>query len=82
MSKDILKEIAIHKKELEEQVQRKARIEGKLESSYKTLKDKFNCSSLKEAKEKVKEMDKEFKELSEELETGLKEWESKYDKKD
>lgn len=83
MNNDKIIDVIISKKKaLEARKEQKARAEGKLESQMQQLKEKFNCLSIKEAEERLNEIEEEIEKKSCKLQTGLEKWKEKYDGED
>ena len=53
-------------------------LKGQLQSQLEILKNEHDCSSLKEAEEKEKELKKGIVELEEEIDTQMEELQEKY----
>jgi archaellum component FlaC len=68
------------KERLEDLKQKKHKAEGVLESLRKKLAEEFGCQTTKEAKAKIKKLENEVKELEEDLESKLKDYEEHYGK--
>ena len=57
----------------------KASIEGRMKQIGKTIKDKFKVPSAKEARAKLKDMQKEIQKLKQKIEEGKEELSEAYD---
>ena len=66
------------RQDLDEAKEKKARLEGEEEAAKKTLKNDFDCKDLKDAKGKLKTLDKEIEDLDEEIHKGVSDLEEKF----
>ena len=67
------------KKEIDSAKSEKAELTGELKSLMKQLKDEWKCSSLEDARKKIRQWEKEISELDEKIKTGITELEEKYE---
>ena len=67
------------KKEIDSAKSEKAELTGELKSLMKLLKDEWKCSSLEDARKKIRQWEKEISELDEKIKTGITELEEKYE---
>lgn len=70
------------KKKVEQAQQKSDKAEGALEQIMEQLKEKFGCSTLKEAKKKLALLEKQEREAKEEFETAIEEFEEKWEEED
>ncbi len=80
MSNDeTLKKYMRLKKDVETAQQRADRSQGALDQLMKTLKEDYGCETLKEAKKKLKSLQKQEEEVREAFETAVEEFEEKWE---
>jgi predicted nuclease with TOPRIM domain len=66
------------KEEIAEAKNKVAELKGQQIALMKQLKDEWGCSTLEEAKAKVKQMEDELSDLDEEIQKGIDELNEKY----
>lgn len=81
MDKDLIQTYQQLKTKREKAIQNINRQEGALDQIKQQLKEQFECSSFKEAKQKLEEMEKECNKQKEELEQALIAFEKEWDEK-
>ena len=67
------------KKEIEEAKEKSSEKKGHLQSLMDDLKKKWNCTTLKQAKEKVEALESKQKKIAGEIKEGMKELEENYE---
>jgi len=72
-------DLLILKEEIEEAKNQSAELKGKKKTLVATLKNKFGCASIKEAKTKAKALGKEISKLEKELEDGIVDLKQKHE---
>lgn len=63
---------------IQEAKEKAAELKGKKKGILSTLKNKYKCNTIEEAREKATNLEHEIAELEEELETGLHKLKQKY----
>ncbi len=71
-------QLLLWKKELEQEKIDNSRLEGQQAELLRQLKEKFDCSSIEEAKKKLITMQSNLNKLQTQLEEETKEYEEKY----
>ncbi len=74
-----LKEYTELKRKTEEAQQNADKAEGALEQVMKQLKDDFDCSTLTEAKKKLKQLQKQEEKITTEFEEAIESFEEKWE---
>lgn len=54
-------------------------LEGRKQSLLETLKDEWDCTSIKQAKKKLKDMNDKIQEIDQKIMNGIEELEEKYE---
>lgn len=67
------------KKKVDEAKTKVSELTGHKTALLKQLKDDWKCDSIEEAEKKLKLMNKEIENISQQIETGIEELESKYE---
>jgi len=68
---DIVKELQEISEFVKNNENKKARLEGEIESIMKQLESKFSLTSIRDAKRKLEEMQNEQAKLKEQIEAGM-----------
>lgn len=67
------------KKRIDEAKEDISKLEGRKAGYLETLKEQFKCNSVKDANELLEKMDRNIKDLEEEIKTGLEQLEEEFD---
>jgi predicted nucleic acid-binding Zn-ribbon protein len=70
------------KREIDDAKEKNLQLKGQLEALLQQLKDGFGCETVEQANKKVKSLEKQITDLSNEIETGMQELEEKHFKDD
>lgn len=67
------------KKQVDEAKTKVSELNGHKTALLKQLKEDWKCNSIEDAEKKLKSMNKEIDDLSQQIETGIEELKSKYE---
>jgi hypothetical protein len=81
MENDLIEIYQQLKTKKEKAIQNANRQQGALDQIKQQLKEQFECSSFKEAKQKLEKMKKQCEEQKQRFEKALEEFEEKWDEK-
>jgi predicted nucleic acid-binding Zn-ribbon protein len=70
------------KREIDDAKEKNLQLKGQLDALLQQLKDGFGCETVEQANKKVKSLEKQIGDLSNEIETGMQELEEKHFKDD
>ena len=68
------------KEDVEEAKQKVSELKGERQALMKQLKEEWDCDTVEQAEEKIKEMESEIGTFSEDIETGMKQLKDKLEK--
>ena len=70
------------KKQVEQEQQKADRAEGALEQLHEKLKEEFNCTSLQDAEDKLKELQKKKEKAEKAFDSALQDFDEKWGSSD
>jgi len=79
MSNDITKKLVEMKKQIEENVNKRAQLLGEKNQLNKQLEEKFGCNTVKQAKEKLETLQAKTDKINNQISKGLNKLEADYD---
>lgn len=66
------------KQQIDEAKEKNLQLKGQMDALMQQLKEDWKCDSIEQANKKLKQMEKQVNDLTDEIETGIQELEEKY----